>query len=169
MFCPSRSTVFWGGGGGCGPATSPASDTTMSIDLFRVRSETERRVDGGGRRLTVVLDGGSDADALELAELTGQLRRQLLELDVDTVELARSAEVPEGAKPLDAVSIGALVVTAGPGLLKTVVGLVGKWLARRPVRCAKLTIDGDSIELSDATAAEQQQLIAAFVDRHSRP
>jgi len=93
----------------------------------------------------------------------------LLELDVETVELVRSTDVPEGAKPLDAVSIGALVVTAGPGLLKTVVELVGKWLARRPVRGAKLTIGGDTIELSEATAAEQQQLIAAFVDRHSRP
>jgi hypothetical protein len=126
-------------------------------------------VDGGARRMTVVLDGGFDTDAPELAELTGQLRRQLLELDVETVELVRSTDVPEGAKPLDAVSIGALVVTAGPGLLKTVVGLVGKWLARRPVRGARLTIDGDTIELSDATAAEQQQLIAAFVDRHSGP
>lgn len=116
----------------------------------------------------VVLDGGSDTDALELAELTGQLRRQLLELDVETVEPVRSAEVPEGAKPLDAMSIGALVVAAGPGVLKAVVGLVGEWLAHRPVRSAKLTIDGDSIELSDATAAERKQLIAAFVDRHGR-
>jgi hypothetical protein len=140
----------------------------VSIDLFGVRSETERRVDGGGRRLTVVLDGGTDTDARELAELTGQLRRQLLELDVETVELARSTEVPEGAKPLDAMSRGVLVVTAGPGLLKAVVGLVGEWLAHRPVRSAKLTIDGDSIELSDATAAEQEQLLAVFVDRHSR-
>jgi hypothetical protein len=56
--------------------------------------------------LTVVLDGGSDTDAPELAELTGQLRRRLLELDVERVELVRSAEVPVRAKPLDAVSIG---------------------------------------------------------------
>jgi hypothetical protein len=125
-------------------------------------------VDGGGRRLAVVLDGGSDTDAPELAALTGQLRRRLLELDVETVELARSAEVPEGAKPLDAESIGALVVTAAPGLLEAVVALVGQWLTSRPVRSAKLTIDGDSIELSDATAAQQEQLIAAFIDRHSR-
>lgn len=133
-----------------------------------MQAETEHRGDGGGRRLMVVLDGGSDTDAPELAELTGQLRRQLLELDVETVELARSAEVPEGAKPLDAVSLGALVVTAGPGMVTAVVGLVRKWLAHRPVRSAKLTIDGDSIELSGATAAEQERLIAAFVDRHNR-
>jgi hypothetical protein len=60
-------------------------------------------------------------------------------------------------------------VTAGPGLLKAVAGLVGEWLARRPVRSARLTIGGDTLELSVATAAEEEQLIEAFVARHSRP
>lgn len=119
--------------------------------------------------MMVVLDGGTDTDAPELARLTGQLRGQLLELSVDTVELERSEEIPEGAKPLDPVTIGALVVTLGPAVLEAAVALVDRWLAHRPVRSAKLTIGGDSIELTQATAADQQRLVEAFVARHATP
>jgi hypothetical protein len=119
--------------------------------------------------MTVVLEGGSDTDAAELARLTGQLRGQLLELDVETVELARGEEIPEGAKPLDPVTIGALVVTVGPAALEAAVALVDRWLSHRPVRSAKLTIAGDTIELTEATAADQQRLVDAFIARHATP
>ena len=118
------------------------------------------------RRLTVVIDGGSASDAEELDALTGQLRRQLLELDVDTVEPARTEDVPAGAKPMDVVSIGALVVTLGPAALKAVVSLVERWLEHRPVRSVKLTLGDDTLEITDVDDEDQDELIDAFLARH---
>jgi hypothetical protein len=54
---------------------------------------------GGAERLTLAVAGGPDTDDAELAELTGQLRRRLLELEVESVEPLRSTKVPPGAKP----------------------------------------------------------------------
>lgn len=127
----------------------------------------EPGVDEGLQRLTVVIDGSADTDDSELADLAGQLRRQLLELDVESVDLARSDEVPDGAKPLDVVSVGALVVTLASGTLKAVVLLMDRWLQHRPVRGVKVTIGDDSIELTDASEAAQQRLVHAFVERHT--
>ena len=56
--------------------------------------------------LTLVVDGGSETDAEEVSKLTTQVRQRLLELDVHTVELVRTGDLPEGAKPVNAVTIG---------------------------------------------------------------
>ena len=95
------------------------------------------------QKLTLAIEGGPDTDAREVSELTAQLRQRLLELDVDTVELVRSDEIPEGAKPGDAINLGALPITLAPTILPAVVGLLKDWLAHRPVSTAKVTIDDD--------------------------
>ncbi len=117
--------------------------------------------------LTVAIDGGEDSDEAEVDELTRQLRRQLLELDVDNVEALRDGDVPAGAKPVDPATLGALVVSLGPGVLQAVVGFIERWTKGRPVRSVKMTIDGDSIELSGATPEEQRDLLQLFVARHA--
>lgn len=124
---------------------------------------------GGMTQLRLAMEGDKDTDARELADLTSQLRRRLLELDVETVELVRRQEgVPTGAKPLDAVAIGALAVTVAPVALKAVVALVESWLKNRPVRSVTLTIDGDSLELSKISRSEQRELMEAFIEKHSK-
>lgn len=120
------------------------------------------------RQLTLALHEGPGTDPEELAHLTGQLRRRLLELEVDSVDLARSYEAPPGAKLGDALTIGALVVTAAPMVLRAVVGLVETWLSYRPLRGVTLTIDDDALELTNASRAEQRHLVQAFIDRHAR-
>jgi len=68
--------------------------------------------------LTVEIDAGPDADATQLLRLTTQLRRQLLELDVEAVEVP-AIDAPQGAKTVDQTVSGMLLVTphpcAGPG------------------------------------------------------
>lgn len=118
--------------------------------------------------LTLVIDGGSETDAEEVSNLTTQLRQRLLELNVHKVELVRTAELPEGAKPVDAVTIGALTVSLAPPLLQAVVELVRAWLSSRPIRSAKVTIDGDSIELTGVSEIAQERLTQAFIDRHAK-
>ena len=117
--------------------------------------------------LTLIVDGGPESDAQAVSELTSQLRGRLLELDVDRVELVRDSDVPDGAKPVDAVTIGALAVTLTPTIVTAVVELVKAWVGNRPVRGAKLTIDGDSIELTNASERDQDRLTRAFLERYA--
>ncbi|MGH6746801.1 effector-associated constant component EACC1 [Novosphingobium sp.] len=105
---------------------------------------------------------------MELDDLTGQLRRRLLEFDVETVGPVSRREVPAEAKPADAVIIGALVVTLAPVALSGVVGVVQTWLQNRPVRGVKMTIDGRSLELTNPSRADQHQLVQAFLDGHAQ-
>jgi hypothetical protein len=111
------------------------------------------------------------ADAERLAELTGFLRQELLALDVEDVIAPRVGEAPPGARAFDAVAVGGLLVTLGRslGAVRAVVSVVRKWLARGAgaPRTVRLEIAGDVLELSGATAADQQRLIDLFVARHA--
>jgi hypothetical protein len=117
--------------------------------------------------LSIILDGGPDTDSEELARLTEDLRHRLLELDVEAVDLVRTDDIPIGAKPIDAFSLGALAVTAAAGTAKAVIDLVRAWITTRPVRGAKVTVDGESLELNGASAADLERLARAFIDRHT--
>ncbi|MFD0166055.1 hypothetical protein ACFVJH_18135 [Streptomyces decoyicus] len=122
----------------------------------------------GVSRLTLDLTGASDTDADELQSLAEQLRRALLELDVEDVQLARQdAAAPEGAKPGEVIAVGALVVTTVPLLVRQVLQLVDTWLRNRPLRSVTVQIDGDTIELGNASAEDQRRLIDAFVRTRS--
>ncbi|MYV98843.1 hypothetical protein GT354_11215 [Streptomyces sp. SID3343] len=113
------------------------------------------------------LMGLPDTDENELRRLRGQLRRSLLELDVADVRLARSSgDVPSGAKSGQLIAAGTLVVTAAPFVLRQVFQLVDTWLKNRPVRGIKVELGGRTIELSDASIAERERLIDAFLASH---
>ena len=119
------------------------------------------------QQVVIALDGGSGTDEVEVAGLTGQLRRQLLDLDVESVEGARGGDVPAGAKPVDPAAVGALVVTLAIEVLPSVVAAVERWLADRPVRGVKLTIGGDSLEIGNVSEATERRLVEAFLERHA--
>ncbi|MFK0295278.1 hypothetical protein ACIQU6_33075 [Streptomyces sp. NPDC090442] len=124
----------------------------------------------GASRLALGLTGASDTDPEELSALTEQLRRALLELDVDDVRLARGgAPAPAGAKPAEAIAVGALVVTAAPVLVRQVLNLVDTWLRNRPVRTVTVELDGGKIELTNASREDQGRLIDAFVRARVEP
>ena len=58
-----------------------------------------------------------------------QLRRELLDLDVDVVEVPGAGEPRPGSRAVDVAAIGALVVNlADPQLLAAVVATVRSWL-----------------------------------------
>src|SRR4030095_3896160 len=92
----------------------------------------------------------SDADAEEVAEATLQLRRELLDLDVEAVELPSAGEPPPGSRAVELAALGALLVTMGKSqLLGSVVAAVRSWLAgSAQPRSIKLELDGDTLELS---------------------
>lgn len=112
------------------------------------------------------------ADAQRLDDVTGMLRRELLDLDVDDVRRPTAGPAPDGSRALDVAALGALVVTLGHTAtgLGEVVAAVRRWLARGGGvrRTVKIEIDGDTLELSEVSAAEQDRLVDLFVGRHSR-
>jgi hypothetical protein len=77
--------------------------------------------------LAVKVAVGPDSDAEELAQATRQLRRELLDLDVDSVEAPPAGEPPAGSRAVDVATLGALVVNmADSQLLAAVMGRSGR-------------------------------------------
>lgn len=118
--------------------------------------------------LLIGLQAVPDADAEELAELTGRLRAELLDLDVDAVGQPIGGETPEDAKGVGLLAAGELVVrlVASPEVLASIIAGIGSWLGRNRARSVKLTLDGDTLEVSGVSSAEQDRLIGLWVSRH---
>lgn len=112
------------------------------------------------------------ADAQRLDQVTGYLRQELLELGVDSVSALRVGPPPPGSRALDAAAVGALLVTLSQSAtaVQTLLTVVRGWLGRGgPAvrRSVRVEIDGDVLELADASGEEQDRLVALFVNRHS--
>lgn len=113
----------------------------------------------------------SGADAERLDQLTGYLRQELLELDVDDVTALPAGEPPPGTRGIEALAIGSLLVTFAETTqgVRKLVSVIRSWLARGGdgvKRTIRLELDGDVLELSELSATEQTRLIELFVTRH---
>jgi hypothetical protein len=119
------------------------------------------------QQLSLQVGAGGDADAEEVADLTSQLRQELLELDVDAVELARSGPAP-ATKAVDVLAIGGLILSlAKSSALTHVVKVVQGWLSRDNRRQVEIQMDGDVLKLTGATDDEQRRLVDAWIARHA--
>jgi len=121
-----------------------------------------------GAQLTLRVDD-EEADPEELAELALRLRRELLGLDVERVELLRVGEPPPGTRAVDLVALGTLLVTfAKPELLVGVVAAIQAWLAGSRQRSVKVTLDGDVLELTGLSSKEQRRVADEWLGRHAK-
>lgn len=136
--------------------------------------------------LTVALQTGPDDDAEELLVLAQGLREELIALDVEAVrmsgagelsaggksaELSPGAEPPPGAKGAELLAFGGLAVQLAAlrtPVLRTVMEATVAWLGRQQARSVKLTIDGDTLEVTGVSSEEQSRLIERWVARHAR-
>jgi hypothetical protein len=118
-----------------------------------------------GLRLEIGLE--PDADAAELEDAASQLQEELLELDVDGVVRPPGEPPPPGTRAVEAGVLGTLVVGAGRHAVEAVVRTVQSWVARRASRTVKITLDGDSIEVTNVSPEDQRRLIETFVSRHA--
>lgn len=123
----------------------------------------------GSGALSIELQAVPDTDVEELAQLTDRLRAELLDLDVDAVQQPARGEVPEDAKGAGLAMVGQLLVrlVTSPEVLVSIIGGVRSWLGRNRVRSVKLTLDGDTLEVSGVSSAEQDRLIDLWVARHA--
>jgi hypothetical protein len=130
---------------------------------------TETQGQTPGLEVRVVSAGDADPEELEL--LTAALQRELLDVgEVEDVSRPPAGPAPPGARAIDPISIGTLIVT----LAKTAAGLravtraVQGWISGQPKRTVKIQLDGDTLELSDASADDQQRLVSDWIERHAR-
>lgn len=117
--------------------------------------------------LTVHLDLPDDRTPEEKEEAIYQLRQELLETDVESVENAANGAPPPGAKGLPAGLDTLLVTLAGSGsVLSTVISAIANWSSSKKssvtIRC-----DGNEFTFSNPTAEEQRQLVKACVAKLS--
>ncbi|MFF7733336.1 hypothetical protein [Streptomyces sp. NPDC007984] len=113
-----------------------------------------------------------DAEAEHVAELTGHLREELLDLDVDDVIPLPGGPAPPGTRAVDVTQIGALLVTLGSSAtaLNQVVTVIRSWLGRRQDThpSLHLRMGDDVLEVSEATDEQVTEAFKLFVERHSR-
>jgi hypothetical protein len=111
------------------------------------------------------------ADAERLAVLTGYLRAELLQADVEDVSALPGGEPPPGARVFGVAAVGALLIALGQSAegLRSVVSVIRDWLGRGQGtgRAVRLELGGDALELSQASAADQERLIELFIRRHT--
>ena len=119
----------------------------------------------------LVMLSEDDADPQRLATLSGQLRAELLQLEVDDVTALRTGAAPPGSRAVHPAAVGALVVLLGQSAqsLSPVIGAIRAWLARGHGvrRTVRIEIGGDVLELSEASPVEQDRLVSLFVSKHA--
>ena len=118
-------------------------------------------------QLIVTLDAELDTDTEDLERLTRQLREELSELDVQA-DLMSGEPAPANTKAGDVITWGTLLLTwaASGGAITTLINVLQGWLTRHDRRCITLEINGNKLQVTGITSAEQQRLIEAFLRRH---
>jgi hypothetical protein len=83
------------------------------------------------------LEGG---DPAELDELTRQLRAEVEELNVDSVEQVSAGDAPQGTKAVDLAAIGQMAITLAPTIIPPLFELLRSWVERKPSTPVKVRV-----------------------------
>lgn len=113
----------------------------------------------------------SGLDGEALAECASMLGEEISQLDVDEVSGASEGNAPPGAKGVELMAVGALVVKLGRSqkLLNRLIDVVRDWLTRNDADSVRMEIDGDVLEITGSvSAAERKALIDTWVQRHGQ-
>ena len=112
-------------------------------------------------RIVVSSLGGDVGDADDLA---GQLRHELHETGFD-VRRPTAGDAPPGTKG-DALPWAQLAVSLSGGL-PALVAAIHAFTQRDKARTVSITLGNDTLELTGPTATQQQQVVDAWLMRHS--
>ena len=112
-------------------------------------------------RIVVSSSGGDVGDSDDLA---GQLRQELHEAGFD-VERPTAGATPPGTKG-DALAWAQLAVSFSGGL-PALVAAIRAFTQRDETRAVTMTLGDDTLELTGPTSTQQQQLVDAWLARHS--
>jgi hypothetical protein len=113
--------------------------------------------------LRIRLDVSADVDDDVLARMTGDLRDELLDLDVDSVDRPSDGSAPQGTKAGEVLAAGALLLTVAPTIVEGVVAVLVSWLSRQP---SDVTIEIDGQKFTGPVTRKQRAaLVAAYLAR----
>jgi hypothetical protein len=117
-------------------------------------------------QVVLEVDAGPDADEQEVAELALRLRDELEAVDVGSVRLARGGTPPPGAKSVDPVEWGRLLVevASSPALL-ALVNAATAWVARQRRGQVRVKIGEDELVLSGVSRDDQRRLVDDWLAR----
>ena len=87
--------------------------------------------------IEVLLEEGHEA---ELDELTRQLKAEVQDLSVDSVEDVINGNAPDGTKALDITVIGQMAVTLAPTIIPPLFELLKSWVERKPSTPVKIKV-----------------------------
>ena len=109
------------------------------------------------------------ADADQLEGLAGHLQATLGDVGDAEVEPEPETQLPAGAKGVGVLGLGGLLVRAARSskVLDKLVNAVQAWLGQQEGRTVRLEADGDAIELTGLSAADQEELVREWVARHA--
>ncbi|MEV6239228.1 hypothetical protein [Lentzea sp. NPDC051838] len=113
----------------------------------------------------VVVD--PDGDALAASEASDGLLEELDRLDFDRLDRATTAPDPD-TRSGTAMVVGTLVgIVSSPAVVRGAVEVVKSWLQRRERGSVKITCGDDTLEVNAVSKAQQEALVAAFLERHA--
>ena len=119
-------------------------------------------------RISLVLTPDADIDQAELAALTRRLREELLAADVVDVDVPSLGAAPEGAKGVDVMAWGTLVVSfVNARAVQQVISIVQGWLGRHDGSSITVKDADGSITIGNATPEERRRLIEEWVSARS--
>ena len=107
----------------------------------------------------------ADSDVEELADLAGGLQAELLGVDAARVAPLTAEAAPEGAKGLGTLAGWLMVQFGNLDGLRAVVAVVRGWVSRTG-RTVEVSIGGDALKVTGATAQQQEMIIDAWLARH---
>ena len=121
------------------------------------------------KEVLIRLDDHQEHDDESLRDITFQLRRELLRLDVTEVRAPSVGSAPTGARGGDIASINELiaVVATSSAFLEAMVRGIQLWLDRNKGKSVKLEIDGDRLEIEGLPSDDQKQLVQQWIERHA--
>ena len=114
----------------------------------------------------LTIDAGPEIGDDELDMQTRGLRRELIDLGVNSADPVSGEAAPEGTKSAEAVTLGSLALVVLPTFLPKLVEYLQSWTQRDESRRVKIkTQVGDrSIELEYTPAALSQEQLSNLVD-----
>ena len=117
-------------------------------------------------QVVLEVDAGPDADEDEVAELALRLRDDVEALDVGSVQVSRSGTAPPGAKSVDPIEWGRLLVeiASSPALL-ALIHTANAWVARQRRGRVRVKIGEDELVLTGVSSDDQRRLIDDWLAR----
>jgi hypothetical protein len=115
-------------------------------------------------RLELLVDRDGD-DRYRTAEDTLSLLEQLRELDIEDARPLSSGAVPPGARGMDAVTVGSVVVTVAGSqvILKSLLSFLQDWLKYRDSGTVSIKCGARELHMTRVPRSLQQQSLDAFI------